>query len=142
MHEMNDLALVGLIKAAEKELKSRGKVLTAGEYRLDEVVTLHLQGTIKKLDEEEYTPTVHVPTKVLMALAFFKLGIMREHVRDVIEESMRLALSGGYETDAALSAYIQDFEAFYGMVEEMLARLPRAVKDGRTYAKVVATLVA
>jgi hypothetical protein len=142
MKAMNDLALVGLIKAAKKELKSRGKVLSAGEYCLDEVVTLHLQGTIKKQEEEEFTPTVYVPPKVLMALAFFKLGIMREHVRGIIEESMSLALSEEYATDSTMAEYISDFDGFYGMVEELLASLPKAVRDGRTYAKVEATLVA
>ena len=85
-------ALVALAKSFCKQ--TADVVLPAGLHHVDEVLTVHVRGTVSKAADGEYAPPVEVPLVELLAAALKKAGCNREEARAAIDAALPLVLGG------------------------------------------------
>lgn len=135
---MNSILLAALNSVVGKLTKAGGPV-APGLYNVDETVTIRVAGTVEKLDDEVYTPTVDIPLKRAMALLLHRAGIQREAAKAALVAAMSEALTTGKGSDDAIDEYIADVDAAMAHVVSVTAALPPKVRTGKT--KVDATLV-
>jgi hypothetical protein len=132
---MNDAIIVALLKS----LKS--PELKPGEYQVDDVVTLHIKGSITKDNEELYTPTVQVPQKLLMACLLERLGAIRECTMDVITQAMSDAIMLNESGSTHLGHFLKDYDDAMDRVQDVLGNLPKKTRSGKTKVKATVTEV-
>lgn len=141
---MNDLLLTAL-NACIGKLAKAASPIAPGSYGIDETITLHLTGNIRKANDELYTPTISIPWLAVMALFTEKVkGVVQENqkakVEEMVIECMTLALTADVKADPIIKALLDDMKAAEAKVRSMTAALPDAVRTGKTF--VDCTLVA
>ena len=129
---MQDVLLVALAKHLSKNLP----VLPAGDYKIDETVTLHVKGTVRKGEDSEYTPTVDIPLLPTLALVLEKAGFQRERAKTLLVEAMQEALTADVEGNDLIKARIKDVEAAMGHVRQITGALPKKTRTGATTVRV------
>lgn len=126
---------------------AKGKVIPAGAYQIDTVVTLAIKGSLKKGQSTLATPTVEIPLIATMALLLKKMGFQREKAAEILRECMTESLlmkenpQPDDQTSAELIAErISDAENAIKFVKEsVLERLPKQPKAGPTNVSVTVT---
>jgi hypothetical protein len=134
----NDVFVVALNSVVAKLAKSNGPI-APGSYSVDETVTIRLAGTVEKLEDEVYTPTVDIPLKRAMALLLARMGVQREAGKAALVAAMSEALTTSKGSDEAIDEYIADVDSAMNHVQSVTAALPPKVRTGKT--KVDATIV-
>lgn len=135
---MNNVLLTALNSVVGKLAKANGPILP-GSYNVDETVTIRVTGSVEKLEDELYTPTVDIPLKRTMALLLARMGIQREAAKAALVAAMNEALNTIKESNDAIDEYISDVDAAMAHVQSVTAALPPKTRTGKT--KVDATLV-
>lgn len=124
--------LIALGKAAPK-LADKDD-LAVGTYTIDEVVTLHLLGTLTKLADAEYTPTSSIPLLDSVALFISRMGpVRRGEVLALWEQCVRDTLLGKGEVEDGIRGDIEDM---HEKIRDSLDALPKKVRAGEIRAKV------
>lgn len=131
---MNDLVTMALAKTFEKQAKAIK--IPAGEYAIDTTLTISVKGTVKKLDDHLFTPTVDIPLLTTMALLLEKSGFQRELSKDLLIEAMQEALAMNVEASEVVAERVKDIEAAMLHVQEVTAALPKRPRSGATYVTV------
>jgi uncharacterized protein YoxC len=130
---MKHTVLLGLAKLLEKEAKAARPEVEAGEYELDAIVTLHLSGTLDVAEDQQYTPTVDMPWKTVLALFVRFAGVTRETALTHLEHAMAQALRKGDNAAELLSA-VADLDEAVERVQQTLDTLPRKTRRGSVSA--------
>jgi len=132
-----------LAKAIEKAAGPlcKGLNLVEGSYAVDETVTIHVSGVIKKGADETYVPTVDIPLKAALALVLEKAGVTRDAAAKMLVEAMTEALSLGAKGGGAVKERLNDIDVAMGRVAEAVAKLPEKTRSGKTMCKVTLEVV-
>lgn len=135
---MNDVLLTALNSVVAKLAKANGPI-APGFYNVDETVTVRLAGTVEKLEDEVYTPTVDIPLKRVMALLLSRMGFQRDKAIEVLVDAMTAALNADLNADSFIDTFVKDVDEAMKHVQSVTAALPPKTRTGKT--KVDATLV-
>lgn len=122
---------VALAKSLAKDLPS----LPPGKYDVDEVVTVHVIGTVSKAKDVEYTPTVAIPLKTALALLLEKAGVVGPHANRMLVAAMTEALAADVDANEALKARMKDVDVAMEAVAASLGKLPKEKRAGATTVK-------
>ena len=132
---MNDVIQTALVKLLGKDLA----VLTPGTTEINEVITLHVQGTLRRGEDSYYTPTVSIPLKATLALLLSRMGFQREKAGEILVQCMTEALA---LTDDNKSKSSEIMEALLANVDDAMARvsqitgaLPKQIRAGAVTVK-------
>lgn len=125
-------------KALEKGAAKLAKKFApaVGKHEVNEVVTLHVQGTVTKHKDEEYTPTADIPLKAALALVLEKSGVTREASARLLEEAMREALEAQEKAQEHVQARLNDIDEAMARVQASLDKLPDKTRKGKTICKI------
>ena len=128
--DANLMALIG------KALKDEELFLEPGRYEFDELVTLHVCGTVRKENDTLCSPTVSIPLIPTLALFWEKSGITQDHALRMLREAISDALSAGKDTSAEIQNRMKHVEkAIQTVKEELLDKLPKVKRSGRVITK-------
>jgi len=126
----NLMALIG------KALKDEEVQLEPGRYEFDEVVTLHVSGSVKKENDTLCSPTVSIPLIATLALFWEKSGITQDHALRMLKEAISEALSAGKDTSEEIQSRMKHVEKAIQTVKEgLLDQLPKVKRCGRLITK-------
>lgn len=125
---MDKILAKAISKACEKV--ADGLSLAQGKHTVDQVVTLHVHGTVSKAADSMATPTVSLPHKAVLGFFLEKLGAVSVNVEALLVEAMQEALKAGEKAEAAVSARIKDIEAAEARVVAALGELPKQPRKG------------
>ena len=128
---MNDALQVAIAKIIAKDLPE----LATGSYEIDQTVTLHVKGTVKKGADCEYTPTVSVPLKATVALLLNKMGFQRDRAAELLVEAMTEALEWERLGEETIVERLADVDAAMERVQQITAQLPKQLRKGATTVK-------
>jgi hypothetical protein len=138
--QLSDLAPATLAMLAKKlgdTAKKTRNTLPAGEYKVDEIVTLKLDGTVKVSADGDKAPTCSIPMLAAMALLVRRMGIQREAALDMLSEVMREALAltkdgaAGEAVSAKLLADSGVADALEQIQTDVVANLPKTPVKGQ-----------
>ena len=124
-----------LATAVEKLVGKLKTPVSIGTHQVDEYITLHVVGEVKKFADETYIPTVSVPLKPALAILLHLMGFQREKAADILVKAMTMALNNGTDSTAEIEAYMKDIDACMLKVESLSAALPPATRTGKTTVK-------
>jgi len=132
-----------LAKAIEKVVskESKGLDLAVGAHEIDEVLTIHVSGTLKKGADTTYTPTADIPLKAALALLLEKAGIVREAASAMLVEAMTEALNADEDKNEALQSRMKDVDAAMSRVQSAVGTLPSKPRKGAITGKVELEIV-
>lgn len=128
---MDNLIAVALKAIFDKFCKDAPSI-PVGDYNIDETVTIRVCGTVKKIRDEEYTPTTSIPYKKAFEMFLARMGFQREVAMEALVKCMIDAINGVRPADIGLEDYISVDEA-EEIVQSGLERLPKKVKKGKTF---------
>lgn len=143
---LSPAALQALSAAVKKAASATRARLPAGEYQVDETVTLSLSGEVKVSEDEDYVPTVAIPLKVAFALFVHHSGVTGDHALAALEKAMVEALAiaqlrgkAQKEAEAAIReiAVLDEAES---KVRSTLDALPAKTRQGKVRAAKVAVV--
>ncbi len=80
--------------------KNEALELDAGEHYFDEVVTLHVSGTVTKHADQMAAPTTSLPLIPILALFWEKCGVSRDHALRMLRDAITEAMENGKSKDA------------------------------------------
>lgn len=110
--------------------------LAAGDHLVDEVITLHVTALVKKLEDEEWTPTVKIPQLAVLAFLLPSLGATREIQIQKLRDACVKALALGGKVEDTLKELMKDIEGAFKLVEEeVTSKLPKEMRAGKTIVK-------
>jgi hypothetical protein len=127
---MDDELAILLAKALTKQTK--GQTLAAGDYEIDETITLHVHGTARKLPDVPYTPTVAIPLLATMALLLEKSGFQREVSKALLIDAMTEALNTDVIASPIVAERVRDIETAMEHVRQVTGDLPKEIRSGAT----------
>lgn len=131
---MNDLVTMALAKTLEKQAKAIK--IPAGEYEIDTTLTISVKGTVKKLEDHDFKPTIDIPLLTTMALLLEKSGFQRELSKKLLIEAMQEAIGANVEASEVVAERVKDIEAAMLHVQEVTDALPRRQRNGATFVTV------
>ena len=134
LNNISTQTLLALSKAIESEVKTRQAVMP-GNYNINDTVSLCVNGTLTKCEDEVYTPTIKIAHKVAMALLVRHCGITGKAALTALENAMKMALEADDKSEEYISA-MADIESAENRLKESLEALPKAVRSGKTLIKV------
>jgi hypothetical protein len=135
-------ALAGEAKARRKELEAGTKV------DLDTEVTLHVTGPFSVGDDEKYTPTVDIPTKLAFALFIEYSGVTGPHAMAALTKAMNKAAEIGKLQGKARKTKEAEILALKSLadaektVRSGLDALDEKTRNGKVHTKGIAVTVA
>lgn len=130
---MNQIIMTAVQSVIAKSLKAM-PALPVGKVAFDETLTIRVHGSVEKIADEEYTPTISVPVKALAATLLPRLGATREAAIQTLVEAITEALNNDRKADATLRERMKDAEGAFQMVNDrLLATLPKSVRTGKTF---------
>lgn len=132
--ELNALLAKAIEKAVSKPAK--GVVLAVGAHEIDETLTVHVKGTLKKGEDTTYTPTADIPLKAALALVLEKAGVTRDAAAAMLVSAMTEALEGDTSKNAAILERVKDVDAAMERVTSAAAALPAKPRKGAITGKV------
>ena len=127
---MNNVTILALEKLVAT-LKSK-ESLDVGNYSVDELITVHVKGTVKKFPDEVYTPTVSVPLKATMAVLLHLMGFQRERAAELLVKAMTTALNQDVEADTEIKSLLNHVDNAMAKVSEITSTLPPQTRTGKT----------
>ena len=137
---MNDATIASLSAVFAK--MNKGVSLPAGQYTVDEVITLRVAGSVMKGEDEAYVPTISVPVKALAAALLARMGATREASITMLVDAISEALEGGKKANDTITERLKDVEeAFETVNQRVLANLPPSTRKGKTRADVTLAVV-
>ncbi len=135
---MDKLTQAVLAKTLEKAAKKDRSVLPTGDFEVDTLVTLHVQGSIKIGEDTERVPTADLPIKTALALFVRYSGVTGEHALKALQRAMREAIENGEDAAEGLAEATMLDEA-EKRVRSTLEDLPKVSRKGRVTIKATAT---
>lgn len=136
---MDNLIAFALKSLFEKVCKNSPSI-PEGDYNIDETVTIRVCGSLKKIKDEEYTPTTSIPYKKAFEMFLARMGFQREVAMEALVLCMTDAINGVRPADIGLEDYISVDEA-EKIVQSGLERLPKKVKKGKTFVDATMAVV-
>lgn len=132
---MNGVVMTAIGSAISKMTKALPS-LPVGRHRIDDVVTLRVSGEVLVCEEEEYTPTVHIPIKTVLAYLLPSLGATREAQQKKLLEACKSALAADVKIEETIKNLIKNVdEAFKIVQNEVTSQLPVQTRDGKVIVK-------
>ena len=116
--------------------KNEALDLDAGDHYFDEVVTLHINGSVTKHSDQMAAPTTCVPLLPVIALFWEKCGVSRDHALRMLREAILEAMENGKSKDERIEARIKDLEkAVEAVKKDLISRLPKIKRNGKVVTK-------
>ena len=110
--------------------------LDAGDHYFDEVITIHVSGTVTKHADQMAAPTTCIPLLPVIALFWEKCGISRDHALRMVREAITEAMANGKSKDEQIQARIKDLEkAVEAVKKDLISKLPKVKRNGRVVTK-------
>lgn len=106
--------------------------LVPGNYDIDETLTIHVSGSVKRAEDGKYTPTTSIPVKATLALVLHLAGFQRERAMELLVEAMTKALAESKQATPEIEALLADVETANKRVLASIAKLPKAPRKGAT----------
>lgn len=107
-----------------------------GDHFVDEVITLHVTGVVKKLEDEEFPPTIKIAQKAVLAFLLPSLGATREIQIEKLREACKKAILCNGMVEDELKKLMKDVESAFALVEsEVISHLPLETRAGKTIVK-------
>lgn len=132
---MNTLVMTAISSCVSKMVKAL-PVLPVGRHRIDETVTIRVVGEVLKCENEEYTPTVHIPIKAVLAYLLPSLGATREVQQGKLLEACKAALAKDVKMEETITALVKNVdEAFKIVQNDVTGQLPKQIKEGKVIVK-------
>lgn len=136
---ISDLVAVAL----SKHFGKNNAVIAQGTHQIDQVLTIHIKGTVKKAASTLAAPTTEIPLIATMALMLKKMGFQRDKAAEMIRECMLESLAlkaAGEENDSSqiILERIADAETQIAFLKkEIIEKLPKQPKSGATTVTLV-----
>lgn len=143
IESLDDVTLIALSKLFDgKKVKEKAREakfrIAPGEFDVD--ATFHMEGKVTLGEPEEYVPTAHLPTNLLMALFLQRLGVSErqqavEILTEVMTEVLQLKEANKEPKGKGMSllkGYKAELDAVETAVESFKTRLPRKTRSGKT----------
>lgn len=119
-----------------KAWKDEEVSLSVGRHHFDEVVVVHVQGSVEKHDDQLVAPTVSIPLVTTLALFWEKAGIEKDKALALLREAITEAMADGVDENAQIKARIEDVNAAITAVrKELIDRLPKMHRAGKVVTK-------
>lgn len=119
-----------------KVWKDESLDLEVGTTFVDEVVTIHVSGSVIKHTDQMVAPTTSIPMIPVLALFWEKCGVCRDHALRMLREAITEAMTTGKSKDEQIEARIKDVEkAVEAVKTELIAKLPKQKRAGRIVTK-------
>ena len=119
-----------------KAWKDEDLDLELGRHDFDEVVMIHVSGSVRKDNETFCSPTVSIPLISTLALFWEKAGIAQDHALRMLREAITEAMSGDKDTNQEIQARMKHVEkAIQTVKEDLLNKLPKQRRAGRVTTK-------
>lgn len=116
--------------------KDEALELDAGDHYFDEVLTIHVSGTVTKHADQMTAPTTSLPLIPILAFFWQKCGVSRDHALRMLREAILEAMENGKSKDERIEARIKDVEkAVEAVKEDLIAKLPKVKRNGRVVTK-------
>lgn len=132
---MNSIVMTAIASSMSKLVKNLPS-LPVGRHKIDETVSIRIAGEVLKCEDEEYTPTVHIPLKAVLAYLLPSLGATREAQQKKLLEACNAAFVKDVKIEETIAALVKNVdEAFKIVQEELTSRLPKQIKDGKVIVK-------
>lgn len=127
-----DSVLVAALRSCFDKLSKKLPSLLPGTYNIDETISIRVVGSVDKIEDEEYTPTVSIPYKKAFEMFLARMGFQREGTMEALVQSMTDAVNGVCPADVGLENYIRvdDVEE---IVQNGLAAMPKKIRSGKTF---------
>lgn len=139
-----------VISSAIKTLTDKSSALPSGEYKLDYMLSLldnetddelvlHCQGVVTKGEEESVTPTTSIPWVTVAAELLRSCGVTGESAVERLREAISVCLL----SDKTLAVQLKErhksvAEAVERIKKDLLAKLPKVSREGKTVHSVIA----
>lgn len=108
--------------------------LKPGTYQGEVIIKVKFD--VQKEPNYETTPTVSVFTKAVFAMAVKKAGALRGQILDIFADAAMEVMAGeGNMEEALLAADPELAKYLVGIQANVLAKLPKATRTGRTLVK-------
>ncbi len=117
--------------------KTESLDLECGSHYVDEIVTVHLCGTVERKPDQLVAPTASLPLITILALFWEKSGICRDHALRMLREAITEAMENGKDnTNEQIEARMKDVEkAVKAVKTDLIAKLPKVKRSGRVVTK-------
>lgn len=116
--------------------KDEALELDAGDHYFDEVLSIHVSGTVTKHTDQMAAPTTSLPLIPILALFWEKCGVSRDHALRMLREAITEAMTNGKSKDEQIEARIKDVEKAVETVKtDLIAKLPKVKRSGRVITK-------
>lgn len=124
-----------LAVAVEKLVGKLKGNIPVGVHQVEDYVTLHISGEVKKFEDETYIPTASVPLKPTLAILLHLMGFQRDKAAEILIKAMEMALSNGTDATNEMQEYMSDVDTCMEKVEALAAKLPPQKRAGKTTVK-------
>jgi hypothetical protein len=131
--DMNPETLILLQKLLDKYIKENSVEVGAGEYSVDETLTIDLCGTVRKQEDEVFQKTIAVAWKSVMALALARSGAIRPHLVALVKECMIQSITGGPDFKTLIESEIDNIDLWITEINEMVNSGGKGTRTGKTY---------
>ena len=119
-----------------KAWKNESLELEVGTSFVDEVITIHVSGSVEKKGDQMVAPTTSLPLITILALFWEKSGIARDHALRMLREAITEAMENGNTKTERIEARMKDVEAAVKAVKtDLIAKLPKQKRSGRVITK-------
>jgi hypothetical protein len=119
-----------------KAWKNEETDLLPGRHDFDEVVVVHVRGSVEKFDDQLVAPTVSIPLVTTLALFWEKAGIARDEAMRLLREAILDAMQDGVNEDQHIKQRIDDVAAAMEAIKtELIGQLPKMARSGKVVTK-------
>lgn len=119
-----------------KVFKDEEVDLAVGRHHFDEVLLVHVQGSVEKFDDQLAAPTVSIPLVATLALFWEKAGIAKEQAMTLLREAITEAMDDGVNENDQIKARIDDVNAAINAVrKQLIDKLPKMHRSGKVVTK-------
>jgi len=110
--------------------------LDPGFHHFDELMTVRVNGTVEKKDDQFVAPTTSLPTILTLALFWQKCGVTGDHALNLLRESITEAMTSGTSKDKEIAARVKEVEkAVKTVKKDLISKLPKQKRAGRVITK-------
>lgn len=110
--------------------------LAPGTHYVDEVLTIHVSGSVQRQNDAMVAPTTSLPLIPILALFWEKSGIARDHALRMLREAITEAMEQGKTKGERIEARIKDVETSVKAVkDDLISKLPKQRRSGRLITK-------
>lgn len=135
MNAIQTLAVAKVIK--DTALKTARHEVDPGIYPVDTLV--HITGTIRIGEDEEYIPTTSIPVIDALALMLHDAGITGPNAINTLMRAMTRALNQDEDAKAIIKGLRSDMEEAEAKVTAALDTLPVQIRHGKVTTKLTIT---